>query len=153
MKLTEILVGDACLVDLKARTKKEAVRELAEALANSVEGLDGPELIQLLLERERLGSTAMGDGIAIPHARIESLDRLLAGFGRSREGVDFDSLDGKPTHIFFLLVAPGREGSAHLLTLARLSRFLTNPAFRDKLQHLDTTDELFGAVEEEESRS
>ncbi len=153
MKLTEILVGDACLVDLKARTKKEAVRELAEALANSVEGLDGPELIQLLLERERLGSTAMGDGIAIPHARIESLDRLLAGFGRSREGVDFDSLDGKPTHIFFLLVAPGREGSAHLLTLARLSRFLTNPAFRDKLQHLEAADELFRAVEEEESRS
>ena len=153
MKLTEILVGDACLVDLKARTKKEAVRELAEALANSVEGLDGAELIQLLLERERLGSTAMGDGIAIPHARIESLDRLLAGFGRSREGVDFDSLDGKPTHIFFLLVAPGREGSAHLLTLARLSRFLTNPAFRDKLQHLEATDELFRAVEEEESRS
>ncbi len=153
MKLTEILVGDACLIDLKARTKKEAVRELAEALANSVEGLDGPELIQLLLERERLGSTAMGDGIAIPHARIESLDRLLAGFGRSREGVDFDSLDGKPTHIFFLLVAPGREGSAHLLTLARLSRFLTNPAFRDKLQHLEAADELFRAVEEEESRS
>ena len=153
MKLTEILVGDACLIDLKARTKKEAVRELAEALANSVEGLDGPELIQLLLERERLGSTAMGDGIAIPHARIESLDRLLAGFGRSREGVDFDSLDGKPTHIFFLLVAPGREGSAHLLTLARLSRFLTNPAFRDKLQHLEAAEELFRAVEEEESRS
>ncbi len=153
MKLTEILVGGACLIDLKARTKKEAVRELAEALANSVEGLDGPELIQLLLERERLGSTAMGDGIAIPHARIESLDRLLAGFGRSREGVDFDSLDGKPTHIFFLLVAPGREGSAHLLTLARLSRFLTNPAFRDKLQHLEAAEELFRAVEEEESRS
>ena len=79
MKLTEILVGDACLIDLKARTKKEAVRELAEALANSVEGLDGPELIQLLLERERLGSTAMGDGIAIPHARIESLQRSFPG--------------------------------------------------------------------------
>jgi PTS system nitrogen regulatory IIA component len=153
MKLTDILVGDACLVELKARTKKDAVRELAEALANSVEGLDGPELIQLLLERERLGSTAMGDGIAIPHARIETLDRLVAGFGRSRGGVDFDSLDGKPTYLFFLLVAPGREGSAHLLTLARLSRFLTNPAFRDKLQHLEAADDLFRAVEEEESRS
>ena len=153
MKLTDILVRDACLVDLKARTKKDAVRELAEALADSAEGLDGAPLMQMLLERERLGSTAMGDGIAIPHARIESLDRLLASFGRSRQGVDFDSLDGKPTHIFFLLVAPGREGSAHLLTLARLSRFLTNPAFRDKLQHLEAADELFRAVEEEESRS
>lgn len=153
MKLTDILVRDACVVDLQARTKKEAVRELAEALASHVDGLETSELIQMLLERERLGSTAMGDGIAIPHARIETLDRLLAGFGRSRQGVDFDSLDGKPTHIFFLLVAPGREGSAHLLTLARLSRFLTNPEFRDKLQQLDATDDLFRAIEEEESRN
>ncbi len=153
MKLTDILVRDACLVELKARTKKDAVRELAEALADGAEGLDGAALMQMLLERERLGSTAMGDGIAIPHARIESLDRLLASFGRSRQGVDFDSLDGKPTHIFFLLVAPGREGSAHLLTLARLSRFLTSPAFREKLMDLDSIDELFAAVEEEESRS
>ncbi len=153
MKLTDILIREACIVDLRARTKKETVQELAGAMASHVEGLEATALTQMLLERERLGSTAMGDGIAIPHARIETLDRLLASFGRSRQGVDFDSLDGKPTHIFFLLVAPGREGSAHLLTLARLSRFLTNPAFRDKLQHLDTTDELFGAVEEEESRS
>jgi PTS system nitrogen regulatory IIA component len=153
MKLTDILVRDACQVELKARTKKEAVRELAEALAGSVDGLEASELIQMLLERERLGSTAMGDGIAIPHARIETLDRLLASFGRSRQGVDFDSLDGKPTHIFFLLVAPGKEGSAHLLTLARLSRFLTNPEFREKLQQLEATDDLFRAVEEEESGS
>ncbi len=153
MKLTDILIRDACLVELKARTKKDTVRELAEALASNVEGLDGSALMQMLLERERLGSTAMGDGIAIPHARIEALDRLLASFGRSRQGVDFDSLDGKPTHIFFLLVAPGREGSTHLLTLARLSRFLTNPAFREKLMDLDSIDELFAAVEEEESRS
>ncbi len=153
MKLTDILIRDACLVELKARTKKDTVRELAEAIASNVEGLDGGALMQMLLERERLGSTAMGDGIAIPHARIESLDRLLASFGRSRQGVDFDSLDGKPTHIFFLLVAPGREGSTHLLTLARLSRFLTSAAFREKLINLDSIDELFAAVEEEESRS
>ncbi len=153
MKLTDILVRDACVIDLQARTKKETLQELAGALASQIDGLDGTELTQMLLERERLGSTAMGDGIAIPHARMETLDRLLASFGRSRQGVDFDSLDGKATHVFFLLVAPGREGSAHLLTLARLSRFLTNPAFRDTLQHLDATDELFRAVEEEESRS
>jgi len=153
MKLTDILVRGACIPDLQARTKKEATRELAEALANQVEGLDGSALIQMLLERERLGSTAMGDGIAIPHARIETLDRLLASFGRSRNGVDFDSLDGKPTHLFFLLVAPGREGSAHLLTLARLSRFLTKPEFRAKLLEVDSTDDLFLAVEEAEASS
>ncbi len=153
MKLTDILVADACTIDMKARTKKEALRELSAALASGVDSLDPAGLLDMLLEREKLGTTAMGDGIAIPHARVESLDRLLASFGRSRHGVDFDSIDGKPTHLFFLLVAPGTEGSAHLLTLARLSRFLTQAEFRAKLLEVESTEELFRAVEEEESRS
>ena len=153
MKLTEILIHDACIVDMQARTKKEALRELAEALSAAFPSLDAAKLLDMLLEREKLGTTAMGDGIAIPHARVESLDRLLATFGRSRHGVDFDSVDGKRTHLFFLLVAPGTEGSAHLLTLARLSRFLAQPEFRAKLLEVEGTEDLFQAVEEEESRS
>ncbi len=153
MKLTDILISEACVVDMQAKTKKEALRELAAGLAASVEGLEAAELLDMLLEREKLGTTAMGDGIAIPHARVESLDRLLASFGRSRNGVDFDSVDGKRTHLFFLLVAPGTEGSTHLLTLARLSRFLTQPEFRAKLLEVEAIEDLFGAVEEEESRS
>lgn len=152
MKLTEVLVRDACTVELKSRGKKEALLELAGALAPSVPGLDVKELLDLLLERERLGTTAMGDGIAIPHARVESLQRLVASFGRSRSGVDFESVDGKPTHLFFLLVAPGREGSAHLLALARLSRLLGRPEFRSRLMEVESVDELFGAIEEEEAR-
>ncbi len=152
MKLNDILVREACIVDMKARTKKEALRELSEVLAGSVKGLDAAGLLDMLLEREKLGTTAMGDGIAIPHARIEALDRLLASFGRSRQGVDFDSVDGKPTHLFFLLVAPGREGSAHLLTLARLSRLLSSPEFRSKLLDVESNDDLFRVLEEEESR-
>ena len=152
MKLNEILVREACVVDMKARTKKEALRELSEVLAGSVKGLDGAGLLDMLLEREKLGTTAMGDGIAIPHARIEALERLLASFGRSRRGVDFDSVDGKPTHLFFLLVAPGREGSAHLLTLARLSRMLSSPEFRSKLLDVESNDDFFRVLEEEESR-
>ena len=153
MKLTDILVRDACLVDMTAGTKKEALRELSESLAKVAVGLDGSRLLDMLLEREKLGTTAMGDGIAIPHARMESLDRLLASFGRSRQGVEFDSVDGKRTHLFFLLVAPGREGSAHLLTLARLSRLLSSPEFRSKLLELDSSEDLFRILEEEESRS
>lgn len=153
MKLTDILISDACLVDMQAKTKKEALRELAEGLAEGVDGLEAPELLDMLLEREKLGTTAMGDGIAIPHARVESLDRLLASFGRSRNGVDFDSVDGKRTHLFFLLVAPGTEGSTHLLTLARLSRFLTQPEFREKLLEVEAIEDLFRVIEEEESRS
>ena len=152
MKLTDILVRDACLVDLRGKTKPEVLRELADALVGAVPNLDRAELYAMLVEREKLGSTAMGDGIAIPHARIESLDRVLAVFGLSRGGVDFDSLDGQPTHLFFLLVAPGREGSAHLLLLARLSRLLGIDAFRARLREVGTTDELFRAIEEEESR-
>ena len=152
MKLTDILVRDACLVDVRGKTKPEVLRELSDALVGAVPALDRAELYAMLVEREKLGSTAMGDGIAIPHARVESLDRVLAVFGLSRGGVDFDSLDGQPTHLFFLLVAPGREGSAHLLLLARLSRLLGIDAFRARLREVGTTDELFRAIEEEESR-
>jgi PTS system nitrogen regulatory IIA component len=152
MKLTEVLVREACSVDMEARTKKEALAELAGALAPAVDGLAAKELVDLLLERERLGTTAMGDGIAMPHARVESLGRLVASFGRSLTGVDFESVDGKPTHLFFLLVAPGKEGSAHLLALARLSRLLGRPEFRARLLEVESVDELFRAIEEEEAR-
>ena len=152
MKLTDILIRDACLADMQARTKKDALREMSEAMQASVEGLNAGVLLQELLEREKLGTTAMGDGIAIPHAKLESLDRLLASFALSRSGIDFESVDGKPTHLFFMLVAPGKEGSAHLLTLARLSRLLMGEEFRARLREIQSTDDLFRAFEEEESR-
>ncbi len=152
MKLTDVLVREACIFDMNARTKKEALRELSGVLSEAVKGLEPAPLLDMLLEREKLGTTAMGDRIAIPHARIESLDRLVAGFGRSLRGVDFDSVDGKLTHLFFLLVAPGREGSAHLLTLARLSRFLSSSEFRAKLVEVECSDDFFRLLEEEESR-
>lgn len=152
MKLTDILMSGSCVIDMKARTKKEALRELADAIAAGVSVLDPAELLDMLLEREKLGTTAMGDGIAIPHARVDSVERLLVSFGRSRPGVDFDSVDGKPTHLFFLLVAPGKEGSAHLLTLARLSRFLVQPEFREKLLEVESEESLWQVVEEEEAR-
>jgi PTS system nitrogen regulatory IIA component len=150
MKLTDILHPAACVIEMRARTKKEALRELADALASAGDGLDAKELLGLLLERENLGTTAMGDGIAIPHARLETLDRLRAGYGRSRSGIDFDSVDGKPTHLFFVLVAPGKEGSAHLLTLARLSRLLSKPDFRARLLDVETTEDLLATFEEAE---
>ena len=128
MKLTDILVRDACLPDMKAQTKKEALRELSDALANVSDGLEGAALLNMLLEREQLGTTAMGDGVAIPHARMESLDRLLASFGRSRQGVDFDSIDGKRTYLFFVLVAPGKEGKKRqtVRTISMMSRTTTS---------------------------
>lgn len=152
MKLTDILVHAACVVDMKAKTKREALRELADALAEQTRGLESKELLDQLLQREKLGTTAMGDGIAIPHARLESTDRLLASFGRCSPGLDFEAIDGKPTQLFFLMVAPGKEGSAHLLTLARLSRLLSREEFRSRLLDVESTDDLFRVIEEEESR-
>ncbi len=150
MKLTDILVRDACVIDMQARTKKEALRELADRIASATRGLEPKALLDLLLEREKLGSTAMGDGIAIPHARIEALDRLVASFGRSRQGLNFESLDEKPTHLFFLLVAPGKEGSAHLRLLASLSRQVAKPDFRARLLEAEAAAELLGLFEEAE---
>lgn len=152
MKLTDVLIRDACIVDMQGKTKKEALRELSDAMGNAVAGIHSGDLLDMLLEREKLGTTAMGDGVAIPHARVETLDRVLASFGKSRHGVDFDSVDGKRTHLFFLLVAPGTEGSAHLLTLARISRFLTHDEFRARLFDVEAVEDLYRAIEEEEAR-
>lgn len=152
MKLVDVLVRDACVLELAGQSQKEILRELATALAGQVPEVAAAELLELLLERERLGSTAMADGIAIPHARFDSLDRIVMAFGRSSSGVAFESLDGLPTQLFFLLVAPKKEGSAHLLTLARLSRLLGDDRFRRRLLDLEGVDDLIRAVEEEESK-
>jgi PTS system nitrogen regulatory IIA component len=153
MKLSDILVRDACVLEMRARTKPEALAELAGALCSAVQGIARDELLAMLLERERLGTTALGDGIAIPHARLESTDRVLVSFGRSRAGVEFDSVDGRPTHLFFVLVAPGRAGSTHLAALARLSLLLGSPEFRKRLETLESPAELFRALEAEEART
>jgi len=153
MKLSDILVRDACLLEMSARTKAEALAELAGALAGAGCGISREELLAMLLERERLGTTALGGGIAIPHARLETAARMFASFGRSRAGVDFDSIDGAPTHLFFVLVAPGKAGSAHLAALARLSLLLGSASFRKQLESAASVDELFRALAEHEARA
>jgi PTS system nitrogen regulatory IIA component len=152
MKIMEILVRDALVLNLGVRSKREVLVEMANALAKVEPQIEANRLLEVLLERESLQSTGIGEGVAIPHGKLVGLDGLVASFARSIEGVDFDSIDGQPTHLFFLLVAPGREGSAHLLLLARLSRLLGIDAFRARLREVGTTDELFRAIEEEESR-
>jgi PTS system nitrogen regulatory IIA component len=151
MKLSDILVRDACVLEMRARIKPEALAELAGALVAAVPGLEREALLAMLLERERLGTTALGGGIAIPHARLEPAGRLFASFGRSRAGVDFDSVDGAPTHLFFVLVAPGRAGSAHLAALARLSLLLGSESFRKQLETVASTDELLRALAQQEA--
>jgi nitrogen PTS system EIIA component len=152
MKLVDVIVPQASVLDMRARTKKEALRELAEAISAVMPQLETNQLIETLMEREKLGTTAMGDGIAIPHARLDHVDRIMVSFGKSRVGVDFESVDGDLTRLFFLLVAPKKEGSAHLLALARLSRVLSHESFRQRLLEIEDVDELLRALEQEESK-
>jgi len=104
----------------------------------------------VLLERERLGSTGIGGGIGIPHGKLKDLDNLMIGFGLSRKGVDFESLDGEPTRIFFLLVTPENSTGLHLKMLARISRILKNEPFKERLLRSDGADQIYEIIKEED---
>ncbi|HQC23908.1 MAG TPA: PTS sugar transporter subunit IIA, partial [Syntrophales bacterium] len=104
----------------------------------------------VLLEREKLGSTGIGDGIAIPHGKLKGLERLVISFGRSRQGVDFDAIDGKPVHIFFLLMAPESSTGQHLKALAKISRMLKDPGFRSDLMAAENAEEIYRKIAEKD---
>ena len=152
MKITDILVREASVLDLVSTAKNDLLAELAGALASAEPRLDAENLLRVLREREALQSTGIGEGVAIPHGKITGLDRLVATFARSAAGVDFDSIDGQPTQLFFLLVVPEQSGGQHLKALARISRFFRDASFRDKLLGADDLDEIFRAIEEEDAK-
>ena len=114
--------------------------------------IDRERLVQALEDREKLNSTALGEGIAIPHGKLPGLKRVVAAFGRSPAGVDFSSLDAKPTYLFFLLVAPEDSAGAHLKALARISRLLKDEAFRQHLMSAASGAELFRTIREEDEK-
>jgi len=152
MKIEDILTEDLVLSDLAARTKAEVLVELANAVSRSHPELDVTKLVGALEDRERLNSTALGDGVAIPHGKLPGIRRVFAAFGRSRSGVDFQSLDGKPTHLFFLLVAPEDSAGAHLKALARISRLLKDATFRTRLLEAPDAPALWNVIREEDAR-
>jgi PTS system nitrogen regulatory IIA component len=155
MKILDILTSDALIDPSLSGTSKTAVlRELADHLARQHPGedIDAQKLVDVLWERERLGSTAIGDGIAIPHGKLPGLKGVIGAFGRHAPGVDFDSLDGSPTHLFFMLVAPEDSVGQHLKALARVSRLLKDRAFRDQLIGAASGAELFRLIREEDEK-
>jgi PTS system nitrogen regulatory IIA component len=152
MNIEDILAEDVVLPALAARSKSEVLAELADALVARHPELDRDRLVQALEDRERLNSTALGDGVAIPHGKLSGLKRVFAIFGRSRDGVDFHSLDGKPTHLFFLLVAPEDSAGAHLKALARISRLLKDASFRTRLLEAPDAHALWATIREEDAR-
>jgi PTS system nitrogen regulatory IIA component len=136
MQIMDFLAKKAIVADIKSAKKEDVIRELVDALIASgeIEKRFRNKLIDALMGREALGSTAIGQGIAIPHAKCDCVTSLIAAFGLSKKGVDFDSLDGEPAYIFFLLVAPQDSAGPHLKALARISRLLKDKYFRDSLR-------------------
>jgi nitrogen PTS system EIIA component len=152
MKIEDILAEDLVVADLAARSKNEVLVELAHAITNGHPELDVAKLVGALEERERLNSTALGDGVAIPHGKLPGIKRVFAAFGRSRQGVDFQSLDGKPTHLFFVLAAPEDSAGAHLKALARISRLLKDATFRDRLLEAPDAHAIWATIRDEDAR-
>src|SRR5262245_9420534 len=152
MKIEEILSESVVVPDLAGRSKPEVLIELANAVSRENPAVDKIRLLAALEERERLNSTALGDGVAIPHGKLPGIRRVFAAFGRSRQGVDFQSLDGKPTNLFFLLVAPEDSAGAHLKALARISRLLKDASFRARLLEAPDAHALWTTIRDEDAR-
>jgi nitrogen PTS system EIIA component len=147
MKITEVLHKEAILVDLKANDKKGVLEELSQPISQ-IAGINQQELVRVLMDREQLGSTGIGGGIGIPHGKLKNLEKLILGFGLSRKGIDFDSMDKRPSHIFFLLITPENSTGLHLKVLARISRLLKNDDFKEKLYQISDAEELLKEIEQ-----
>ncbi|MFW6052311.1 MAG: PTS sugar transporter subunit IIA [Desulfosalsimonas sp.] len=141
MKILDYMNKDTVLTDLASADKKGVIDELAEPVAKQT-GVDHREIVRVLIERERLGSTGIGEGIAIPHGKISRLDSLALGFGLSRKGVNFEAIDGKPTYLFFLLLSPDNSTGLHLRILARISKLLKEESFRRQLMQAKTAEDV-----------
>jgi PTS system nitrogen regulatory IIA component len=152
MRITDILTDDMVVGSLRGRTKADVIEELAKVVTAHQPEIDHGRLVQALEDRERLNSTALGEGVAIPHGKLPGLKRVIAAFGRSTGGIDFSSLDGKPTHLFFLLVAPEDSAGAHLKALARISRLLKDDGFRARLMRAGDAAELYRTIREEDEK-
>ena len=146
MKLPQIIDENNIIPELKAKDKKGVLEELAEVISKHEPSIDKRTLVKVLVERERLGSTGIGDGVAIPHGKMNGVSRPIISFGRSKQGLDFDSMDGQPTHLFFLLIAPEDSSSVHLQVLAKIAKILKNRDFRKKLMEPGTKKELYQRI-------
>jgi len=151
MKIVEFLRPDAVIANLAGQTGQAVLAELCRPLSAAPRG-DGQRLLDTLLDREKLGSTGIGEGVAIPHGKLPGLPGLLASFGRSTAGVDFRAIDGRPTHLFFALFAPENSAGTHLKALARISRIFKTAAFREAILKAGSAEEIYRLIEAEDAK-
>jgi PTS system nitrogen regulatory IIA component len=151
MKIVEFLRSDAVIANLSGQTGQAVLAELCRPLAAS-QRVDAQKLVETLLDREKLGSTGIGEGVAIPHGKVPGLPGLMASFGRSGPGIEFRAIDGRPTHLFFALFAPENSAGAHLKALARISRIFKNASFREAIMRASTAEEIYRLIEAEDAK-
>ncbi|MHB8769602.1 MAG: PTS sugar transporter subunit IIA [Syntrophales bacterium] len=153
MKIMEMLKKEFILEEIRAENKREALGEMVGVIAQG-NTRPGPEaMLRVLLEREKLGSTGIGDGIAIPHGKLAGLEEMMIAFGRSGKGIDFDAMDGKPVYLVFLLIAPENSAGQHLKALAKISRMLKDEAYRQALREAKTHDDLIRIIGEKDDET
>ena len=151
MKITDILSPECVISGLEGKTKKDMLAGLARPIAEKY-GLDLNEMVTTLLSREKLGSTGIGDGVAIPHSKVSGLSKITAAIGISKEGLKFDAVDDRPCHIFFLIMAPSSTAAGHLKALARASMLLKNPETRKRLIEAHDAEEIYSIVLDQDSK-
>ena len=147
MNLLDILSPESIIVDLKGESKEEIIAELVNSLPVGDSITDRDQVLQAVLDREKIMSTGIGDGIAIPHGKSAAVTELVAAMGTQRRGVDFDALDGEPAFVFFLLVSPANVSGPHIKALARISRLLKNDEFKKKLVEANSAEAIIATIE------
>ena len=150
MKITSILSKDCVLDNLNSRHKRDVIVEMVNVMKslNKIKKCDF--IVENIMKREILGSTGIGYGVAIPHTKVDGLDTLLAMFGRSTEGIDFDSLDGLPVRLFFLLLTPKNSNGQHLRALTRIASLLKDHLLRQELLESKNATDIYSIIERED---
>jgi len=153
MKLASFVREDMVLADLAATHKDAVIDELASFVAARTPGVDAATVGRVLKEREKLASTAVGEGVAIPHGKVAGLEEIVGCVARSKQGVDFEALDGRPTHLFVVLIVPENSTGAHLKALARVSRLFKEPRVRARLLEAADARAMYAALMEEDAQA
>ena len=152
MKISEFLDKKGIKIGIQSSEKEDVLKELVDVLADVKDIGDKKSIVKALVERESLGSTGIGQGIAIPHGKTDRVKELVAVLGISQKGVNFEALDGEPVYIFFLLVAPKETAGPHLKALAQISRLLRDSYFCELLKRCKTAEEVYELMKREEEK-
>ena len=152
MKISDILKKEHIIKELDSRDKKNVLDELSSFLENEGEITNKENLLAALIGREKLGSTGIGENVAIPHAKTSEIDKIITVFGRSKNGVEFESLDQKPVNFIFLVLAPENSTGQHLKALARISRLFKNPSLRESVLRTNEADQIYSILVDEDSK-